>query len=320
MRALWDRTAANGLEREWLNAQELREREPNITGLGGIFVPSSGIVSYREVTAAMAKIFRAKGGEIIYNAEVSALKEHAAGVIVRTRQGQKYEGATLISCSGLMADRLVKMLGVEPASSSVRSGRIFPPAPEHNQIVNHLIYPIPDPAMPFLGVHLTRMIDGSVTVGPNAVLAFKREGYRKRDFSLSDTLEILGSSGIRRVLQNNLRSGLGEMKNSLCKSGYLRLVQKYCPSLTLKDLQPWPAGVRAQAVSPDGKLIDDFLFVTTPRSIHTCNAPSPAATSAIPIGAHIVSKVHALLENQSNPGRTLRAARSVETLHAAFTR
>ena len=321
MRALWDRTAANGLEREWLNAQELREREPNITGLGGIFVPSSGIVSYREVTAAMAKIFQAKGGEIIYNAEVSALKEHAAGVIVRTRQGQEYEGATLISCSGLMADRLVKMLGVEPGFIICPfRGEYFRLAPEHNQIVNHLIYPIPDPAMPFLGVHLTRMIDGSVTVGPNAVLAFKREGYRKRDFSLSDTLEILGSSGIRRVLQNNLRSGLGEMKNSLCKSGYLRLVQKYCPSLTLKDLQPWPAGVRAQAVSPDGKLIDDFLFVTTPRSIHTWNAPSPAATSAIPIGAHIVSKVHALLENQSNPGRTLRAARSVETLHAAFTR
>ncbi|WFW14282.1 L-2-hydroxyglutarate oxidase [Citrobacter freundii] len=321
MRALWNRTAANGLEREWLNAEELHEREPNITGLGGIFVPSSGIVSYREVTAAMARIFQAKGGEIVYNAEVSGLKEHAAGVIVHTRQGQEYEGATLISCSGLMADRLVKMLGVEPGFIICPfRGEYFRLAPEHNHIVNHLIYPIPDPAMPFLGVHLTRMIDGSVTVGPNAVLAFKREGYRKRDISLTDTLEILGSSGIRRVLQNNLRSGLSEMKNSLCKSGYLRRVQKYCPSLTLKDLQPWPAGVRAQAVSPDGKLIDDFLFVTTPRSIHTCNAPSPAATSALPIGAHIVSKVHALLANQSNPGRTLRAARSVETLHAAFTR
>ncbi|CAD5773255.1 L-2-hydroxyglutarate oxidase [Escherichia coli] len=284
MRALWERTAANGIEREWLNAEELREREPNITGLGGIFVPSSGIVSYREVTAAMAKIFQARGGEIIYNAEVSGLSEHKSGVVIRTRQGGEY----------------------------------FRLAPEHNQIVNHLIYPIPDPAMPFLGVHLTRMIDGSVTVGPNAVLAFKREGYRKRDFSFSDTLEILGSSGIRRVLQNHLRSGLGEMKNSLCKSGYLRLVQKYCPRLSLSDLQPWPAGVRAQAVSPDGKLIDDFLFVTTPRTIHTCNAPSPAATSAIPIGAHIVSKVQTLLASQSNPGRTLRAARSVDALHAAF--
>ncbi len=272
MRALWERTAANGIEREWLNAEELREREPNITGLGGIFVPSSGIVSYREVTAAMAKIFQARGGEIIYNAEVSGLSEHKSGVVIRTRQGGDYEASTLISCSGLMADRLVKMLGLEPgfiicpfrgeyfrlapehnqivyeASTLISCsglmadrlvkmlglepgfiicpfrGEYFRLAPEHNQIVNHLIYPIPDPAMPFLGVHLTRMIDGSVTVGPNAVLAFKREGYRKRDFSFSDTLEILGSSGIRRVLQNHLRSGLGEMKNSLCKSGYLRAI------------------------------------------------------------------------------------------------
>lgn len=267
----------------------------------------------------MAKIFQARGGEIIYNAEVSALSEHKNGVVICTRQGGEYEASTLISCSGLMADRLVKMLGLEPGFIICPfRGEYFRLAPEHNQIVNHLIYPIPDPAMPFLGVHLTRMIDGSVTVGPNAVLAFKREGYRKRDFSFSDTLEILGSSGIRRVLQNHLRSGLGEIKNSLCKSGYLRLVQKYCPRLSLSDLQPWPPGVRAQAVSPDGKLIDDFLFVTTTRTIHTCNAPSPAATSAIPIGAHIVSKVQTLLASQSNPGRTLRAARSVDALHAAF--
>lgn len=185
------------------------------------------------------KIFRARGGEIIYNAEVSALSEHKNGVVIRTRQGGEYEASTLISCSGLMADRLVKMLGLEPGFIICPfRGEYFRLAPEHNQIVNHLIYPIPDPAMPFLGVHLTRMIDGSVTVGPNAVLAFKREGYRKRDFSFSDTLEILGSSGIRRVLQNHLRSGLGEMKNSLCKSGYLRLVQKYCPRLSLSDLQP----------------------------------------------------------------------------------
>ena len=321
MKALWERTAANGLEREWLSAAGLKEREPNITGMGGIFVPSSGIVSYREVTAAMANIFQQKGGEIVYNAEVIALKEHAAGVVVHTRSGQEFEGATLIACSGLMADRLVKMLGVDPGFIICPfRGEYFRLAPQHNQIVNHLIYPIPDPAMPFLGVHLTRMIDGSVTVGPNAVLAFKREGYRKRDISLSDMLEMFSSGGIRRVLQNNLRSGLGEMKNSLCKSGYLKLVQKYCPSLTLQDLQPYPAGVRAQAVSPDGKLIDDFLFVTTPRSIHTCNAPSPAATSALPIGAHIVSKVQALLESQSNPGRTLRAARSADALHAAYSR
>ncbi|QGU09260.1 L-2-hydroxyglutarate oxidase [Leclercia sp. J807] len=321
MQALWDRTAANGIEREWLSGAELREREPNITGLGGIFVPSSGIVSYREVAAAMAKRFQQKGGEVIFNAEVSALKEHASGVVIHTRDGREFEALTLIACAGLMADRLVKMLGIDPGFIICPfRGEYFRLAPEHNQIVNHLIYPIPDPAMPFLGVHLTRMIDGSVTVGPNAVLAFKREGYRKSDLSLTDMLEILGSTGIRRVLQNNLLSGLSEMKNSLCRSGYLRQVQKYCPSLTLKDLQPWPAGVRAQAVSPEGKLIDDFLFVTTPRTIHTCNAPSPAATSAIPIGAHIVSKVQTLLASQHNPGRALRAACNVESLHAAFTR
>jgi L-2-hydroxyglutarate oxidase len=315
MRALWDRTAENQLERYWLRAEELREREPNIRGLGGIFVPSSGIVSYRDVTDAMAQRFRASGGEIVYGAEVSALKEHATGVVVRTKQGQEFETSTLITCAGLMADRLVSMLGLDPGFIICPfRGEYFRLAPQHNNIVNHLIYPIPDPAMPFLGVHLTRMIDGSVTVGPNAVLAFKREGYRKRDISLHDTLEILCSPGIRRVLNGNLRAGLNEMKNSLCKSGYLRQVQKYCPSLRAEDLQPWPAGVRAQAVSPDGKLIDDFLFVTTPRSIHTCNAPSPAATSAIPIGAHIVSNVQSLLDSQQNAGRSLRAARKQESL------
>lgn len=162
------------------------------------------------------------------------------------------------------------------------------------------------------------MIDGSVTVGPNAVLAFKREGYRKRDFSFSDTLEILGSSGIRRVLQNHLRSGLGEMKKLAVQKRLSAAGAKVLSPLSLSDLQFSGSPVRAQAVSPDGKLIDDFLFVTTPRTIHTCNAPSPAATSAIPIGAHIVSKVQTLLASQSNPGRTLRAARSVDALHAAF--
>ncbi|MBN0779973.1 FAD-dependent oxidoreductase, partial [Pseudomonas aeruginosa] len=147
-----------------------------------------------------------------------------SGVVIRTRQGGEYEASTLIACSGLMADRLGKMLGVDPGFIICPfRGEYFQLAPQHNQIVNHLIYPIPDPAMPFLGVHLNRMIDGSVTVGPNAVLALKREGYRKRDISLADTLEILTSPGIRRVLQNNLRSGLSEMKNSLCRSCYLRL-------------------------------------------------------------------------------------------------
>ena len=295
MQALWERTEANGLERYWLSADELREREPNITGLGGIFVPSSGIVSYAEVAAAMGREFEAAGGEIRCSTPVTGLEERSGEVIVKTGQGE-FTTRHLVSCSGLMADRVVRMLGIEPDFTICPfRGEYYLLPPEHNRIVNHLIYPIPDPSMPFLGVHLTRMIDGTVTVGPNAVLAWKREGYRKNDFSLSDTMAMLTNPGIRKVLKTNLRPGLIELKNSLYKKGYLAEVRKYCPSLTLDDLKPYPAGVRAQAVSNDGKLVDDFLFVNTKRTVNVCNAPSPAATSAIPIGEHIVAQVRAQL-------------------------
>lgn len=296
MQALWERTEANGLERYWLTAEELHEREPNITGVGGIFVPSSGIVNYAEVAAAMGREFEAAGGEIRYSTSVTGLSERTNEVVVSTSQGD-FSTRFMVSCSGLMADRVVRMLGIEPDFTICPfRGEYYRLPAQHNQIVNHLIYPIPDPSMPFLGVHLTRMIDGSVTVGPNAVLAWKREGYRKTDVSLSDTWAMLRHSGIRQVLKDNLRPGLTELKNSIYKKGYLEQVRKYCPSLTLADLEPYPAGVRAQAVSNDGKLIDDFLFVNTPRTVNVCNAPSPAATSAIPIGAHIVDKVKQQVE------------------------
>lgn len=290
MQALWQRTEANGLERYWLSGAELKEREPNIVGLGGIFVPSSGIVSYRQVTQAMAKRFTEAGGEIRFNTQVTGLKESAQDIRVETGSGD-LAGRYLLSCSGLMADRVVRMLGLQPDFRICPfRGEYYLLPPQHNQIVNHLIYPIPDPNMPFLGVHLTRMIDGTVTVGPNAVLAFKREGYRKTDFSLADSLATLGYGGIRKVLRDNLKPGLKELRNSLFKGGYLKEVQKYCPSVGKEDLLPYPAGVRAQAVSKDGKLVDDFLFVRTPRTINVCNAPSPAATSALPIGRHIIQE------------------------------
>ncbi|MBZ9569197.1 L-2-hydroxyglutarate oxidase [Modicisalibacter tunisiensis] len=296
MQSIWERTGANGLEREWLSAEALREREPDITGVGGIFVPSSGIVDYAEVTARMADVFRHAGGEIRYDAEVTALEERRDEVVVTSSQGT-FTTRHLVSCSGLMADRTVRMLGLTPAFTICPfRGEYYLLPPQHNTIVNHLIYPIPDPGMPFLGVHLTRMIDGTVTVGPNAVLAFKREGYRKRDISLRDLLAMGTNPGIRRVLRSHWRAGLHEMKNSLFKGGYLEEVRKYCPSLTADDLTPYPAGVRAQAVSRDGELIDDFLFVNTARTVNVCNAPSPAATSAIPIGAHIVEKVRAQVD------------------------
>ncbi|MCW4152728.1 L-2-hydroxyglutarate oxidase [Halomonas sp. 18H] len=289
MRALWERTAANGLQREWLSAEALREREPNVTGLGSIFVPSSGIVDYAAVTRAMADEFQRLGGEIRLGAPVSALQERRREMVVTTPR-EEFTARYVVSCAGLMADRVVRMLGRDPGFSICPfRGEYYALPARHNRIVDHLIYPIPDPARPFLGVHLTRMIDGSVTVGPNAVLAFKREGYRRRDLSWRDLAAMARDPGIRRVLADNLGPGLVEMKNSLHKRGYLELVRRYCPSLELDDLTPYPAGVRAQAVSPDGKLVDDFLFVQTPRSLHVGNAPSPAATSALPIGAHILA-------------------------------
>ena len=299
MKALWERTEANGLEREWLEPGALAEREPNITGLGGIFVPSSGIVDYAAVTRAMAAEFERTGGEIRYKTEVTNLEERSQEVVVTTHDGD-ITGRYLVTCSGLMADRVIRMLGQAPGFSICPfRGEYYRLTEQHNDIVNHLIYPIPDPSMPFLGVHLTRMIDGSVTVGPNAVLAFKREGYRRRDVSPRDLTQMLTNPGIRKVLARNLRPGLAEMKNSLHKRGYLELVRKYCPSLTLDDLSPYPAGVRAQAVSRDGTLVDDFLFVNTRRTVNVGNAPSPAATSAIPIGAHIVEQVKAQADLQS---------------------
>ncbi|MCW4150001.1 L-2-hydroxyglutarate oxidase [Halomonas sp. 18H] len=295
MEALWERTAANGLEREWLEADALREREPNITGVAGIHVPSSGIVDYAEVTRAMAADFQRLGGEIRYEAEVTGLEERRQEVVVSTTKAS-YTSRYLVSCSGLMADKVIRMLGQKPDFTICPfRGEYYQLPEQHNHIVNHLIYPIPDPTMPFLGVHLTRMIDGSVTVGPNAVLALKREGYRKRDVSLADMGQMLTHPGILKVLGRHLRPGLAEMKNSFYKRGYLELVRKYCPSLTADDLLPYPAGVRAQAVSKDGKLVDDFLFVNTRRTLNVGNAPSPAATSALPIGAHIVKQVAALL-------------------------
>jgi L-2-hydroxyglutarate oxidase len=291
MDALWHRSAQNGIERIKLTAEELHEREPNIVGLGAIFVPSTGIVDYSQVTAVMAQRFAESGGEIRYATEVLGLEERANEVVATTSRGT-LSCRYLVTCAGLMADRIVRMLKPEPGFTICPfRGEYYLLPPESNDIVNHLIYPIPDPAMPFLGVHLTRMINGTVTVGPNAVLALKREGYQKTDVSLRDVAETMTDIGILRALGKHWLAGIHEMRNSLSKSHYLKQVHKYCPAVEIDDLRPYPAGVRAQAVLRTGQLVDDFLFVNSKRTVNVCNAPSPAATSAIPIGAYIVDKV-----------------------------
>ncbi len=291
MQALYKRCQENNITVELLDQAQLKAREPNITGLGAILVKSTGIVDYQRITIEMAAIFKSLGGECKLNTKVTKLRESAERVVVNTHNGE-FCSRYLITCSGLMADRVVKMLGIEVDFQIVPfRGEYYQLPANKNNIVNHLIYPIPDPDLPFLGVHLTRMIDGSVTVGPNAVLGFKREGYGKINISLRDILDMVMFVGFWKVLKQNLGSGLVEFKNSIFKRGYLKLVQKYCPDITLSDLQSYPAGIRAQAVRKDGSLVHDFLFANSKRTINVCNAPSPAATSAIPIGNYIVDKI-----------------------------
>ena len=298
MQALWKRTQANGLERVWLDSKDIAQKEPNIKGLGGIFFPTSAITSYVEITKYMADDFRQNGGEILLQTEVVGLKEHSNGIDITTSKS-RLSTRYVITCGGIMQDRIVRML--EPDIDFIICpfrGEYYQLRQSCNNIVQHLIYPIPDSSVPFLGIHLTKMIDGSVTIGPNAVLAYKREGYEKSDFSLSDVKEMLLHSGVRKVLKKHLKTGIIELKNSLWKRGYLKLAQKYCPSISLQDLAPYRAGIRAQAISNEGELIEDFMFVKTRHSINVCNAPSPAATSAIPIARHILDQVEEMTKKR----------------------
>ncbi|AKA24768.1 L-2-hydroxyglutarate oxidase [Pseudomonas chlororaphis] len=291
MHALYERSQQNGLKVERLDAAELRRREPNIVGLGGLFLDATGIVDYRQVCQAMAREIEAAGGEIQLRTSVTAIRESTDQVVISS-QDKVWNARRLVACAGLQSDRLAALAGVRIDHQIIPfRGEYFRLPATKNQIVNHLIYPIPDPQLPFLGVHLTRMIDGSVTVGPNAVLGLGRENYRKFSVNWRDVAEYATFPGFWKTIWNNLGSGTAEMKNSLFKRGYLEQCRKYCPSLEIADLLPYEAGIRAQAVMHDGTLVHDFLFAETPRMVHVCNAPSPAATSAIPIGQMIAERI-----------------------------
>ena len=290
MDVLFERCKQNNIEVELIDQEQLRKIEPNINGIGAILVKSTSIVNYQSVTKKMIEQYEALGGEYLLDTEVVNLTENSDAIEIITNN-ETLKSRYLISCAGLMADRIAKMLNLEINFRIVPfRGEYYKLSEKHNTLVKHLIYPIPDPELPFLGIHLTKMIDGSVTVGPNAVLGFKREGYGKINFSPRDILEMLSFKGFYKVIRNHFKSGITEMLNSKYKRGYLKQVNKYSPSIKLKDLQPYPAGIRAQAVLDDGTLVHDFLFVESERSIHVCNAPSPAATSAMPIGKYISEK------------------------------
>jgi len=287
MDALEQRCIQNGIDIQRLSGEELQKREPAISGLGALFVPATGITDYRKITSKTAELVKESGGKVRLGAEVQAINEHPDTIEIFLRD-QTIQSRYVVACGGLMADRLARMMHIDIDFRIIPfRGEYYRLPARHNKTFKHLIYPIPDPDMPFLGVHLTRMIDGTVTVGPNAVLGWKREGYGRLNLDVKDSFEMLTFPGFWKVMGNNLLSGMGEFKDSLYKAGYLERVRKYCPGLTPSDLLPSPSGIRAQAVKKDGSLVHDFLFAKSRRSLHVCNAPSPAATSAMPIADYL---------------------------------
>ncbi|MGV6807734.1 MAG: L-2-hydroxyglutarate oxidase [bacterium] len=290
MTALYQRSIENGVAVEKLDQHRLRELEPNIIGLGALKVPDTGIVNFGQIAEKMAALFRQADGEICFGAKVKALSETNAEISISAEK-QTFRARYLIACGGLQADRIAAMMGVGHQFQIIPyRGEYYRLAEKHNDLIEHLIYPIPDPALPFLGIHLTRMIGGFVTVGPNALQGWNREGYG-RGFSFRDSAKMLRFPGFWKVAGKHWKAGLSEIAGALSKTRYLQQVQKYCPQIALEDLKSHPVGIRAQAVMQDGTLVHDFLFAETLRSLHVCNAPSPAATSAIPIAEYLCQKV-----------------------------
>jgi len=282
------RGRANGLvDIQRIGPEGIREREPHAAGIAGLWVPETGIVDYAHVTRAMADRVRAAGGEIRTGARVVGCHPTADGVLVETAQGETF-CRYLVNCGGLQSDRIARRAGVDPGVQIVPfRGEYYALVPERRELVRGLIYPVPDPAFPFLGVHFTRTTSGTVEAGPNAILALRREGYRASDVRLGDVATMARFPGFWRMAARHWRTGLAEMYRSFSKPAFVRSMQTLVPDVRAGDVRYLRAGVRAQAVAPDGALLDDFRIVEGPRSIHVLNAPSPAATASIVIGRTI---------------------------------
>ncbi|TFZ51601.1 L-2-hydroxyglutarate oxidase [Serratia proteamaculans] len=285
---IYQRGLQNGLAVNRLSQAQLREREPHVNGLEALLVPDAGIVNYSQVAAKLAEIIEQRGAEIHYGQQVEGISESSDVVSIRTQHTQ-YQAKWLVNCAGLFSDRIAALAGYQTGMKIVPfRGEYYVLNDDKNYLVNHLVYPVPNPNFPFLGVHFTRMYNGKRDVGPNAVLAFKREGYRKCDFSLRDLGEVLAYRGFWKIAGNYLGEGLAEVRRSLSRQCFTENARQLIPELQPEDIQPGPAGVRAQALTADGKLVDDFHFVKGRRSLHVCNAPSPAATASLEIGREIV--------------------------------
>jgi (S)-2-hydroxyglutarate dehydrogenase len=286
---LFLRARNNGANVQLVGKTELSDLEPNVVGTLAIRSPETGIVDYSLIADKLKELLSGRV-QITLNEAVVSLQEKTDLVAVSTT-GKTYLARKLIACAGLQADRIARMAGLDLDYRIVPfRGEYFQLPRSKGNIVKHLIYPAPDPKLPFLGVHLTRMIDGSVTVGPNAVLGWAREGYKKYSADFGDVADFLKFRGFWKLIWKNRIHAMTELKNSMLKSAYLKECQKYCPSLELNDLLPYRAGIRAQVVSSDGVAVHDFLIKKTARMLHLINAPSPAATSALPIANMIVEE------------------------------
>ncbi len=291
LNALKENAEINQIAVTQIDSDGLTDLEPNITGMGALHVHSSGIVDYRNVATAMLAEIKEGGADVILGLGVDRLNEDTDVVEIETANGA-WKAKKVIACAGLQADRLIRRSGLKPDFCIIPfRGEYYTLADRKNAIITRMIYPTPDPELPFLGIHLTPTIDGGVHVGPNAVLAGARENYNKFAISFRDMRDTLAYSGFWKLMAAHVRYGLNEAKNTVFKQSYLAACRRYCPDLDLDDLIPDRAGIRAQAVRPNGEMIHDFHFVQTDRVLHVANAPSPAATSAIPIGAAIFEKM-----------------------------
>jgi len=281
----------NGLEVHRLSAAGVREIEPHVQCLEGVRVPSTGIIDYTAVCAKLVELIQARGGEVRFNARVTGIHPKETEVTVETAR-ETLTARRIVNCAGLQSDRMAKLAGAKPDAKIVPfRGEYYELKPERRSLVKHLIYPVPDPEFPFLGVHFTRMMDGSVHAGPNAVLSFKREGYFRTSFDLRDFVDTMTYPGFWRMAGKHARAGLEEIHRSYSKPAFVRALQKLIPEVRSEDLIPSGTGVRAQALCADGKLVDDFLIVNGGPAVHVCNAPSPAATASLEIGRHVVETV-----------------------------
>ena len=289
---LHERGVANGLAGiQLLGSEQIPEREPAIRGVQALWIPQTGIVDFPAVARAYAEEIRQAGGEVRLAAPALAIHARADGVTVETPAGD-VTASVLVNCAGLQSDRVARMAGLKPPLRIVPfRGEYHVFRPAFAGRVRNLVYPVPDPAFPFLGVHFTRMIHGGVECGPNAVLALKREGYTKTAFNARDAWEALAYRGMWHLMARHWRSGLGELWRSWSKAAFVRALRTLMPELQGDQLLPGGTGVRAQAVYPDGRLADDFVFARAPRQVHVLNAPSPAATASLAIGEEIAAEV-----------------------------